>query len=411
MSSEGWKSLIFSEFVDINPLVRLDYSNEYSFVEMKDLNETLKYVYPSQKRKLTGGAKFQNNDTLFARITPCLENGKICQVKDLDGGFGFGSTEFLVFRGINGISDTDFVFYLSRSPVVRNFAEQNLIGTSGRQRVNKEAFSNLILFLPPLSTQHRIAEILSALDNKIELNRQTNVTLEAIAQSIFKEWFVDFNYPGATGELVDSPLGPIPKGWRVARMGEVIVTIESGSRPKGGVGYLSEGIPSIGAENIIGLGAYDYSKEKYVSEDFYSQMKNGIVKSGDVLLYKDGASIGRKSLFMDDFPHKKCAINEHVFILRSNESINQIYLYFWLDQDFMTENIKSLNANSAQPGINRTGVSSMPIMIPDQFVVKEFEHLILPLLRKLFNNCKESVTLTQMRDSLLPKLLNGEIEV
>ena len=310
-----------------------------------------------------------------------------------------------IYKGIEPFLNDWIVYYFKKLDVFP------YITGAVQPKLNQENLKLIKIKIPDFSEAKKIVSILSTLDEKIELNRQTNTTLEAIAQAIFKEWFVDFNYPNATGELIDSPLGPIPKGWQVARMGEVIVTIESGSRPKGGVGYLSEGIPSIGAENIIGLGAYDYSKEKYVSEDFYSQMKNGIVKSGDVLLYKDGASIGRKSLFMDDFPHKKCAINEHVFILRSNESINQIYLYFWLDQDFMTENIKSLNANSAQPGINRTGVSSMPIMIPDQFVVKEFEHLILPLLRKLFNNCKESVTLTQMRDSLLPKLLNGEIEV
>ncbi len=87
---------------------------EYSFVEMKDLSESAKYTRPSGKRQVTGGAKFENNDILFARITPCLENGKICQVKDLEDGVGFGSTEFLVFRGKKGVSTSDFVFYLSR---------------------------------------------------------------------------------------------------------------------------------------------------------------------------------------------------------------------------------------------------------------------------------------------------------
>ena len=108
---------------------------------------------------------------------------------------------------------TDFV---NINPIVKlNSAEQNLLGTSGRQRVNREAFDNLELKLPPLPTQRCIAAILSALDDKIELNCQTNQTLEAIAQAIFKEWFVDFRFPGSTGEMQDSELGPIPKGWRV----------------------------------------------------------------------------------------------------------------------------------------------------------------------------------------------------
>ncbi|HPR34483.1 MAG TPA: restriction endonuclease subunit S [Anaerolineaceae bacterium] len=411
MSSKGWELFTFSDFVTINPSVKLDSSTEYSFVEMKNLNENYRYVSPSITRKLTGGARFQEKDTLFARITPCLENGKICQVTNLQNGVGFGSTEFLVFRGKAGISDSDFVYYLSRSAEVRKFAELNMLGTSGRQRVTWKAFNNLQLTLPPLPTQHSIVEKLSALDDKIELNRQTNATLEAIAQAIFKEWFVDFNYPGATGELVESELGPIPKGWRVGILSEVLSSIESGSRPKGGVGDLAEGIPSIGAENINGLGFYDFSKEKFVSEEFFAKLKSGIVKSEDVLLYKDGASLGRKTMFMDGFPHQICAINEHVFILRSNNLINQLFLYFWLDQSYMTENIKSLNSNSAQPGINQPAVRSLPILIPEKEISEKFEQIVKPLLSNLFNDCKESYSLSLLRDKLLPKLMSGEIQI
>ena len=91
----------------INPLVKLKADSEYSFIEMKDLNEEQKFVYPSGKRLLNGGARFEEGDTLFARITPCLENGKICQAKGLENGVGFGSTEFLVFRGKKNVSDTN----------------------------------------------------------------------------------------------------------------------------------------------------------------------------------------------------------------------------------------------------------------------------------------------------------------
>ena len=383
MSSEGWKSLIFSEFVDINPLVRLDYSNEYSFVEMKDLNETLKYVYPSQKRKLTGGAKFQNNDTLFARITPCLENGKICQVKDLDGGFGFGSTEFLVFRGINGISDTDFVFYLSRSPVVRNFAEQNLIGTSGRQRVNKEAFSNLILFLPPLSTQHRIAEILSALDNKIELNRQTNVTLEAIAQSIFKEWFVDFNYPGATGELVDSPLGPIPQGWQVSRLGD-LADLSWGDTNTTKSSYTSEGYVAYSASGPDGyLPYYDYSKD-------------GIVVSAI------GAYSGRTWFAQE----KWSCIKNTIRFWSTCKRISNEYLYLYTSRNFFWP-----LRGSAQPFISQTDARNSLILVPDGVLAMFFGEIVKAFFRLIYKNDLENINLIKMRDSLLPKLLSGEIEV
>src|SRR5574344_2113493 len=101
-----WKIYKLGDFAEINPKIALKQGLEYSFVEMKDLDTTYKYVLPSTKKELKGGSKFQNGDTLFARITPCLENGKICQVKNLENNLGFGSTEFLVFRGRKNVSDS-----------------------------------------------------------------------------------------------------------------------------------------------------------------------------------------------------------------------------------------------------------------------------------------------------------------
>jgi len=146
-----WKEYKFSDFVEINPTVPMKGTDMYSFVEMKDLQDGNKFCFPSAERKLSSGARFKEGDTLFARITPCLENGKICQVKGLKNGIGFGSTEFLVFRGKESVSDNDFVFYLSRWDEVRGYAESRFEGTSGRQRVPKNCFDNLYLILPPPS--------------------------------------------------------------------------------------------------------------------------------------------------------------------------------------------------------------------------------------------------------------------
>ena len=149
-----WKEYRFSDFVLMNPTVKLPANEQVSFVEMKDLENGKRYCYPSSTRLNSSGAKFENRDTLFARITPCLENGKICQAKGLKNGVGLGSTEFLVFRGKPNVSDTDFVFYLSRWDEVRSHAEINLDGTSGRQRVPKECFNELLLNLPKIGRAH-----------------------------------------------------------------------------------------------------------------------------------------------------------------------------------------------------------------------------------------------------------------
>lgn len=206
-------------------------------------------------------------------------------------------------------------------------------------------------------------------------------------------------------------LDKIPEEWEVVQLGEVLKSIESGSRPKGGIDSSEREVPSIGAENVLGLGRYDFNKEKYVSREFYENMRKGKVQSGDVLLYKDGAKLGRKSMFRDGFPHEVCCINEHVFILRTNSRCSQNYLYFYLDRPDITQKIINLNTNAAQPGINQAGVKSLPILLPPKELIELFDNKVEPLLGLLFNLAKKNQTLRKKRDLLLPKLISGEIDV
>jgi len=420
LTVNGWSDVIFSDVIDVNPIRLLKKGTNAKDVSMADLKEFQRKIDHYKIRPYKGGSKFKNGDTLMARITPCLENGKTALVDFLqDKEIGFGSTEFIILSARNGLTDPYFVYYLSLTPEVRNAAIKSMTGTSGRQRVENDVFDSIIINLPPLPVQRAIANILSDFDEKIELNRQMNKTLESIAQAIFKHWFIDFEFPNergkpyklSGGKMVESELGKIPAGWDVGTFKDALLTIESGSRPKGGIGSYSEGIPSIGAENILGLGQYDYSKTKYVPIDFYNQMKAGHIRNDDVLLYKDGAQLGRKSIFMDDFPFTKCCINEHVFILRPKEKITSAYLYLWLDQNWVTNEIVNLNANSAQPGINQDGVNSLSIIIPKVNIIKRFDNKIKPIFSRIFNDCLESNNLSQIRDSLLLKLMSGKLEL
>ena len=303
----------------------------------------------------------------------------------------------------------EFVYWMFRSNYIQD--QINALKTGSAQPQLPITIMRTIKVLKPkLCEQKVIAATLSALDDMIELNNQINKTLEEMAQAIFKSWFVDFE-PFRDGEFEESELGLIPKGWRVGAIDDVLSEIETGNRPKGGVAGVESGIPSIGAENVLGLGKYDYSKEKYVSEEFYNSMKKGKLKDWDVLLYKDGAQLGRKTMFALGFPHKKCCVNSHVFILRSNSRMNQCYLYFWLDQDYMTQKIIGLNANSAQPGINQPAVKGLPILIPPIDVLERFDDLVVPIIKNLFSNCLENNILVSIRDTLLPKLMSGEIRV
>ena len=302
---------------------------------------------------------------------------------------------YLYFQLLKFYSSPEVYSYQTQSTGISNFHFSDFVEYKQIPRPDKHA-------------QEEIGKILSTFDDKIELNNKISRTLEQMARAIFKEWFVKLRFPGhEKAEFVDSELGRIPKGWEVVNVGMVLRTIESGSRPKGGVDMYKEGIPSIGAENIIGLGKYNYSKTKYVPVDFFTSMNRGFIKNQDVLLYKDGAEVGRKSFFMEKFPFEKCVINEHVFILRSNERISQIYLYLWLDRRDMTEAIKNLNANSAQPGINQEQIQNgLTILVPENDVVERFTSSVTPMIRKIFRNALENQKLASIRDLLLPKLMN-----
>ena len=330
--------------------------------------------------------------------------------------------------------DTRFLFYLLQGQEFKDYVRGFATGTTVRAVSVRDVLS-YEAELPPLPEQRTIARVLGSLDDKIELNRRMNQTLEEICRALFKFWFVDFgpvhakkegrwkkgeSLPGMPADMWDlwpsefeeSEIGEIPKGWSEGTLQDVLSSLESGSRPIGGASENREdGVPSVGAENVLGLGRYDYSRTKYVPRPFFAEMNKGVLQRGDVLLYKDGAQLGRRSYFDDGFPFEECGVNEHVFILRTRPPLTQRFLYFWIDQDWMADEIVSRNAGSAQPGLNQPSVYSLPILRPPQEVVQAFDSSIAPLTHTIFSNELASRTLGQVRDALLPKLLSGEIRV
>ena len=207
---DGWVEISFSDAANLNPTVKLIKGEKYPFVDMKSVDSAWREVSFSELRPFkSGGAKFLPRDTLMARITPCLENGKIARYMPTErNGEAFGSTEFIVIRGKDGVTDNNFVYYLTMWPEFRDFAISQMTGSSGRQRVPVDSLTGFIFNLPPLTVQKAIAHILGSLDDKIELNRRMNETLEAMAQALFKSWFVDFD------PVIDNALAagkPIPE--------------------------------------------------------------------------------------------------------------------------------------------------------------------------------------------------------
>lgn len=193
------------DIVDINPAESLKKGTVAKKIGMDILQPYTRSIPSYTFEPFSGGTKFRNGDTIMARITPCLENGKTAMVSILDKDeIGFGSTEYIVFRAKEGITDPFFIYYLVTSSEIREPAIKSMVGSSGRQRVQTDVIANLTIKLPPLPIQQKIAAILSSLDDKIELNNKINENLEQQAQALFKSWFIDFEPFG----------GKMPEGWK-----------------------------------------------------------------------------------------------------------------------------------------------------------------------------------------------------
>ena len=290
--------------------------------------------------------------------------------------------------------DFQFLYYYFFSPEWRGTVRENTITGATVDRLSIAAFPNFEIALPPLPIQRRIAAILSNYDSAIDNARRQIALLEEAAMRLYREWFV---------------VHADPK-WEKRRLGELIETLESGSRPRGGA--LKAGVPSIGAEKVDGVGIYDFSNEKYISEDYFGKMRRGVVKDNDVLLYKDGAYAGKVSMIVDGFPHVRAAINEHVFRLRTKDDFAQHYLYTLLrQQDSYTYYNTVASAKAAQPGLNQDDILDFEISFPSVSMMERYEQEVKPLFHSIGNQANKIKRLTEARDRLLPKLMSGEVSV
>ena len=217
----------FGDKICCNPTVKLKKQESYPVIDIDKITPGYKAVRSVASIEYTGqgGAKFQDHDVLFARITPCLENGKMA-IADTEGQNGIGSTELFVFRGIDGVSDTDYVYYLLCMKHIRQLAANSMTGASGRQRADLDFIKRIQWDFPDIEMQKKIASVLSACDNLIEVNNKRIKVLEQIAENLYKEWFVRFRFPGH--EKADFENG-IPKGWRRGRISEFYTTSSGGT--------------------------------------------------------------------------------------------------------------------------------------------------------------------------------------
>ena len=384
-----------SDIALFNPRETLRKNQECKKVSMECLSPFTKKITGFEQTVFSGGTKFRNGDTVVARITPCLENGKTAKISGLaDGEIACGSTEFIVLRASPGKSDPDFIYYLATSPSFREVAIKSMVGSSGRQRVQQDVLENLELTLPDYSAQVRIGQILSAFDDKIELNAQINHNLEEQAKAIFKSWFVDFE-PFQNGKFVDSELGKIPEGWRVGTLNE-IADITMGQSPQG-ASY---------NENAVGTVFYQGRAEftdRFPSRRLFTTEPKRMANAGDVLL-SVRAPVGDLNI-----ANEPCCIGRGLAAIHAKNGFASFIFYTM--QALKTELDKYNGEGTVFGCINKDSLSSQKVIIPPRNIIADFESIASSLDCQYFVDFNENIRLAQLRDTLLPKLMSGEIDV
>jgi type I restriction enzyme S subunit len=410
MPSE-WREMPFNEAVMVNPPVTLRRGATYGFVDMDSVSPGARYVGAVEQRAFEGGgARFRHDDTLMARITPCLENGKIARFRGTSASeAAFGSTEFVVIRGRPGVTDNDFAHYLTRWDYVRGYAISQMTGSSGRQRVPTEALGALDVAVPPLPVQRSIARVLGALDDKIELNRKMNETLEQMARAIFKSWFVDFE-PFRGKGMVDSPLGKIPKGWRVDTL-ERHVQVEKGLSYKG-EGLADEGLPLHNLNSVYEGGGYKYEGLKRYTGEYRDRH---IVKAGDLVVTNTEQGFEYLLIgFPAIVPHcygDDGLFTHHLYRVRPLPGLplTPRFLYFLLMSHDVREQIIGCTNGTTVNMLAADGLRRPAFPMPPAELVDRFDRLAAPTFDRMEQNVVQSRTLAAIRDALLPRLMSGEV--
>ena len=392
---EEWKECKLKDIVEINPTESLKKGTVAKKIGMDVLQPYCRAIPTFSFEPYTGGTKFKNGDTIMARTTPCLENGKTAMVNILDDNeIGFGSTEYIVFRAKNNITDPYFIYYLVTSDCIRNPAIKSMVGSSGRQRVQTDVVANLSINLPPLPTQQKIATILSSLDDKIELNNKINTNLEQQAQALFKNWFVDFEPFG----------GKMPEGWKVGTIGDLCSTISKTYKSNDSHVVL---INTSDVENgtILNHNSVPNSKLKGQFKKTFQQ--------GDIL-YSEIRPANKHYAFVDIKTTSNYIASTKLMVIRPNEGINPHYLYHILTNPDLIQEMQHLaeTRSGTFPQITfESELSTYQIPLLPKEEQDKLGELFKKIDNQIFHNIEENKQLSTIRDTLLPKLMSSELDV
>ena len=374
------------DIIQFNPQEKLRKGIMARKIAMEQLTPFNRFVQSNIFEEYKGGSKFRNGDTIMARITPCLENGKTAYISSLNQNeLAFGSTEFIVLRHIEGITDSKYIYYLTISPQIREIAIKSMVGSSGRQRVQQSMLENYEILLPSLDKQREIATILSSLDDKIELNRRINDNLEQQAQALFNHYFIE--HPDLLGD------------YRIGNLTDAANYLNGLAMQKFRPQVDECGIPVLKIKEL-GQGSTDSSSDM-CSENIANEYK---VYDGDVIFSWSG------TLMVRIWCGGLCGLNQHLFKVTSDIYPKWFY-YFWTKYH-LNKFIRIAQDKAVTMGhIKRGDLESSQILIPQMDVLSKLDAILNPLLKQIIRAMCESKKLSMARDTLLPQLMSGELKI
>lgn len=409
MTPSGWTCVPLSQVAEVNPKRPITKGAIAPFVEMAAVRVDLPHVDYISEREFTGsGSKFQNGDTLFARITPCAENGKTAYVDSLPPHVsGHGSTEFIVLGPRPGMSDGRFLYYLAKSDLVRSYAIGQMEGTSGRQRVPARVFDELILPIPPLPEQKKIAAILGSMDDAIQATQavidQTRKVKAGLLQQLLTR---GLNNP----PLVETDFGPRPSHWMVLTLGDVVEESRYGTSAK--CESTPAGMPVLRIPNVVsGKVNFDDLKFTRLEDAEISRLR---LLPGDILVVRTNGNpeyVGRAAVVPE---HEGTLLYASYLIrLRLNGSRAVPKYIGAVLSDAQTRRFlgKTARTSAGNFNVNGTELASIPLALPP---LEEQESIVevLEVVNRQVNEAELTLTtLDTLKRGLMADLLSGRTRV
>lgn len=382
-----WLEVKLGDIALINPTEKLSKGQVATKIGMEHLQPFTKKPTGQAQEKFNGGMKFRNGDTLVARITPCLENGKTAYIDTLkDDEVGFGSTEYIVLREIPKLSDRQFLYYFSRSNVFRDVAIASMTGSSGRQRVQTDVVVNHSFEIPPLSEQQAIASVLSSLDDKIDLLHRQNKTLETMAETLFRQWFIE--------EAKDD--------WEEYKVSDIAEHIKLNINPSKSPNhkFIHFSLPAF--DNVLRptreLGSEILSNKYVVAEN-------------SILVSKLNPIVSRIWLILESEDNFVCSTEFQNLKPKNKNHLSFLYCLF--SSHDVRENLamSASGTSGSHQRIKPSDMLNVTFFAKDKDYIAVFSKQVEPFFHKKIANLKQIQTLENLRDTLLPKLMRGEVRV